>query len=223
MKLLIIDTETTGLSEEDAPIEVAGIFYLVGQGIISQVSTIVSSVIPNFAVQINKIQQELIDIGTNNQIITVLNDMANECDYVLAHNAQFDKQACAKIPGLNIHQKWVDSQYINFPNSQYCKTNGLHNLAIAHNVPVIDTHRALDDCRLLSKLLDTVANLEQEILLAAEPRVLVKSLEPYPATLTKQAGFRWNANTKTWAKHIKEKEIVDLPFQVKIIGTDIND
>ena len=45
---------------------------------------------------------------------------------------------------------------IIYPKSKYCNSNGLHNLAIAHGIPIISSHRALSDCQTLVNLLALV-------------------------------------------------------------------
>jgi hypothetical protein len=53
---------------------------------------------------------------------------------------------------------------------------------------------------------------------AARPKVLVKSLEEKPGTLSRKYGFRWNSIIPlSWAKYMPEEDIYLLPFKaVKI-------
>jgi hypothetical protein len=92
-----------------------------------------------------------------------------------------------------------------------------------HGIPIVDAHRALDDCRTLTRLLSLVPNLEEELKRASRPKVLVKSLEGKPGTLSKMHGFKWNSIIPySWAKYIPEEDIESLPFRVIKVSLEEN-
>ena len=124
------------------------------------------------------------------------------------------KSFANKLLGLKIPlSNWIDTQDIRYPKSKYCQGTSLNNLAIAHGIPIVDAHRALDDCRTLTKLLSLVPNLEEELKRASRPKVLVKSLEEKPGALSKMYGFKWNSIIPySWAKYMPEEDIESLPF-----------
>jgi DNA polymerase III epsilon subunit-like protein len=124
------------------------------------------------------------------------------------------KSFAKKIVGLEIPlSNGIDTQNIRYPKSKYCQGTSLNNLAIAHGIPIVDAHRTLDDCRTLTKLLSLVPNLEEEIKRASRPKVLVKSLEEKPGTLSKMHGFKWHSIIPySWAKYMPEQDISTLPF-----------
>jgi DNA polymerase III subunit epsilon len=220
MKILVIDTETTGLnSEKDHLIEIATILFSVThKSILMQVSTIISyknDTIINLAEPINKIPSQLLkEDFPYESVVEVINNMSNQSTYICAHNADFDQKFCQKILGLKISDSvWIDTQDLSYPNTKYYRGSSLNGLAIAHSIPVVDAHRALDDCRTLVKLLSTISDLEQELIKASRPKVLVKSLEDKPGTLSKAHRFKWNSIIPySWAKYMPEEDIKDLPF-----------
>ena len=119
---------------------------------------------------------------------------------------------CIHKIACNTHEK---NQDIIYPKSKYCNSNGLHNLAIAHGLPIISFHRALSDCQTLVNLLALVPDLKIQLAKASRPKVLVKSLEQKPGTLSRKHGFRWNSIIPlSWAKYMPEEDISLLPFKV---------
>jgi DNA polymerase-3 subunit epsilon len=226
MQILIVDTETTGIDRvNDHTIEIAAILWSVTyKSILLQVSTLIndSTIITNPAEPINKISPNLLKMVFPQQCaIELINQMSHSAKYICAHNADFDKNFCEKVIGLRISQKkWIDTQDIRYPNSEYSSGTSLTNLAIAHGIPIVDIHRALDDCKILIKLLSVVPNLEHELIRASRPKILVKSLEQSPGKLSKKNGFRWNSIIQNaWAKYMPEEDIKTLPFPVEKIFT----
>lgn len=219
MEILVIDTETTGLDpKNDYLIEIAAILWSVThKSILMQISTLISyrQSIVNPAEPINKISPTVLEGDFPYQLaLELINKMSCSASYICAHNADFDKEFCRKIVGLEIPiSGWIDTQDILYPKSRYCQGTSLNNLAITHGIPVVDTHRALDDCRTLIKLLSLVPNLKEELERASRPKVLVKSLEDKPGTLSKIHGFKWHSIIPSaWAKYMPEQDILSLPF-----------
>ncbi len=223
MNVLIVDTETTGLEESSLVIEVAAILYSVKtKSILSQVSSLINwENADNPAKGINKISTEMLREGAAQELaLEMIYQMSQNVQYILGHNIEFDKKQLHKIIGTGFgkNNTWVDTQDIIYPNSEYCKSTALANLAYAHSIPVIDCHRALDDCRTLVRLLTVVPELEAEIIKAARPKFLYRSLEPKPGTLSKQAGFRWNTLIQNaWAKKMSAEDATKLPFETVLI------
>lgn len=220
MEILVIDTETTGLDpKNDHLIEIAAILWSANyKDVLMQVSTLIghSQEIVNPAEPINKISTALLEENfPYNSALEMINQMSHSAKYICAHNADFDKEFCKKAIGLEIPlYNWIDTQDIRYPKSKYSQGTGLNNLAIVHGIPIVDAHRALDDCRTLIKLLSLVPNLEEELKKASQPKVLVKSLEEKPGTLSKMHGFKWHSIIPySWAKYMPEQDILNLPFR----------
>jgi DNA polymerase-3 subunit epsilon len=224
MKILILDTETTGLNfKTDYLLEIAAILWSVEQRCtLMQASTLIcyDPLIENTAEPINGIPKEALEFNFNYKHgLNIISQMASSATYICAHNAEFDKSFCQNVEGLEISMKnWIDTQDIIYPKSKFCNSNGLHNLAIAHGIPIISSHRALSDCKTLVNLLALVPDLKMQLEKAARPKVLVKSLEEKPGTLSRKYGFRWNSIIPlSWAKYMPEEDIYLLPFKaVKI-------
>lgn len=220
MNILIVDTETTGLNpQNDHLLEIAAILWSVEyRFILMQVSTLIyyEHLIDNPAEHINGIPSEVLGLKFNYKDgLTMLNQMASSATYICAHNAKFDKSFCQNVLGLELStENWVDTQDIMYPKSQYSKGTSLNNLAITHGIPIVDSHRALDDCKVLAKLLSLVTDLEMQLSKANRPKVLVRSLEERPGTLSKKYGFRWNSTIPlAWSKYMPEEDIELLPFK----------
>ncbi|MDB9314953.1 3'-5' exonuclease [Spirulina sp. CS-785/01] len=227
MEILVIDTETTGLDpESDNLIEIAAILWSLNyRSVLIQVSTLVKydREILNPAEPINKILPALLGKEFPYQsALELINKISCSAKYICAHNADFDKEFCKKAVGLKIPlSNWIDTQDIRYPKSKYCQGTSLNNLAIAHGIPIVDAHRALDDCRTLTKLLSIVPNLEEELKRASRPKILVKSLEEKPGTLSKMHGFKWHSIIPySWAKYMPEEDIVTLPFSAVKVFPD---
>ncbi len=179
----------------------------------------------NPAEPINKISPALLGKEFPYQsALDLINQVSHSAKYICAHNADFDKEFCKKVVGLKIPlSNWIDTQDIRYPNSKYCRGTSLNNLAIAHGIPIIEAHRALDDCKTLTKLLSLVPNLEEELKRASRPKVLVKSLEEKPGALSKMHGFKWHSIIPySWAKYMPEQDIGTLPFSVVKVFPDEN-
>ena len=227
MNILILDTETTGLNpKNDHLLEIAAILWSVKyRFILMQVSTLIcyEQSINNPAYPINGIPPEVLNLNFNyKQGLTTINQMALSATYICAHNAKFDKSFCKNVVGLDLPmENWIDTQDIIYPKSKYCKSTSLNSLAIAHGIPIVDSHRALDDCKVLTKLLSLVPDLEEQLSKANRPKVLVRSLEERPGTLSRQYGFRWNSVIPSaWSKYMPEEDIKLLPFKAVKIASE---
>ncbi len=220
MKILILDTETTGLNPKtDSLLEIAVILWSVEHRcILMQASTLIcyEPLIQNPAEPINGIPSRALEFTFNYKDgLKMVNQMSSSATYICAHNAEFDKSFCQNLEGLELPvDNWIDTQDIIYPKSQYCKGRSLNNLAITHDIPIVDSHRALDDCKLLAKLLALVPDLTMQLSNASRQKVLVKSLEEKPGILSRQYGFRWNLIIPSaWAKYMPEEDIKLLPFK----------
>jgi DNA polymerase-3 subunit epsilon len=225
MLVAIVDVETTGLNPEtDAVIEIAAILYSTEhRAILQQVSTLLP-VAANPAEEINGIPPELARMVADdlaNAALEVVFEMACKSAYLVAFNSDFDQQFCDKenlFGGLA--KPWADAAAIQYPRQS--TKRDLVNIALANGIPVVNAHRALDDCRLVADLLGKVPDLDYQLERAARPKVLVKAVAPFSENdMVKAAGFKWNRPDlipRAWAKRMPREDAEALPFAVEVLG-----
>lgn len=136
----------------------------------------------------------------------------------VAHNAAFDRQW---LPGLG--ERWIctyeDATWPRMPG----ETGSLVNIALAYGLGVSRAHRAIEDCLLLAAILGRVAEVEgglgDWLARAMEPKVEIIGAQPREQNqLAKDAGFRWHADRKIWARKVRESQaeafVAGLGFKV---------
>ena len=229
MKILIIDTETTGTNQTDSVCEIAATLYQVGEserttGAIASISTLMP-VVYNDAESINGICSELTLSSTKilEESIILLREMASIANYCVAFNAEFDAPLVNQIIG---QQRWIcamrDMDW-GYPNLNAYGAFKLIDLALWLGIGVSTVHRAGDDVRLLVECLNRRRSglpkmLEMAIARSQSPIIELKALVNYDnRELAKQAGFSWDGSRKSWIKKIKECDVetftADLEFK----------
>ena len=208
-KLLIIDTETTGLKRSDGSvaIEVGAILYSIPYRAPLQSVSFLIPTDKNPAMHVNGIDPGL---TTCEQPwlsgLAFFQEMASVADVAVAHNASFDRKwfGVGQLP--SIHLDWLctfeDFDWGNLPG------RSLRDLALAHGIAVTpDVHRALPDCQLLASILSKREDLEELIDKARMPRSTYRALVSFNnKDEAKSRGFRWNASRKQWLKRLTETE-----------------
>ena len=218
--LLILDTETTGLSpEEHHCIEVGAVlFHVPGRSVLTQVSFLLPCQ-SNPASHVNGIDAALSRFPQPwPQALACFEAMVESCDAVLAHNAAFDRQWFGRAPLPVIPRRWICSmEDLAWPAERHLRaTPSVRDLALAYGVPVWAAHRALTDCIYLAQVLERCDDLEALLVAALEPRQLYRAEVAYAdRQLAKDAGFRWNDPVpRAWTRRLSRREADALPFQV---------
>ena len=234
-RVLIVDTETTGMEPANAQvIEVGAILYSVAhQTTIQQVSTLLPAD-NNPAERVNRIKPEALSklepSLTKLGMDTILT-MAKKAELVVAHNAQFDRKWFG-VQGSNGHLlpnlidangkllEWVCTCHdFEWPR-QTASGQSLVTLALAHDIAVYANHRALIDCQLLAMLFDRMDNLQAMFKKALRPKAHFVAIVDYARKdLAKQHGFKWNSQGKIWERTMAIEDANNLPFQVKQINS----
>jgi len=219
-RCLIIDTETSGLEESAAVIEVGAILYSVtNRCSIQELSTLLPAE-TNEAESINRIKpsalQELIDVGAG-YLLESLYTMSKKADVYVAHNAEFDRKKIQNnptfVPIANL--PWVDTMDMKWPQATR-EQGSLINLALDHGIGVASAHRALTDCRLIASLFDRMEDLQGMFAIAMRPKGVFQALVSYDdREQAKQAGFKWDGTAKTWTRRMAIEDATALTFKVR--------
>lgn len=225
-QLLILDTETTGLSPEQGQcIEVGAVLFdVASRSVLMQVSFLLPCD-ANPAQHVNGIPAAVSRLSQPwRSGLACFEAMVAGADAVLAHNAGFDRQwfGNGELPALS--KPWICSmEDIRWPAERQLRaTPSVRDLALAYGVPVWEAHRALTDCIYLVQVFQRCHDLEALLRAALEPRRLVRARLSYDQRqLAKDAGFRWNEPVpRAWSRRLSEREIAALPFPVDPVEAD---
>ena len=219
-RLLIVDTETTGLSPAKGRcIEVGAVlFHVPSRAVLSQVSFLLPCS-SNPAQRVNGIAAEVTRLEQpREQSLACLEAMATAAEVLVAHNAAFDRQWFGREELPDLERPWLCSmEDIRWPAERHLRaTPSVRDLALAYGVPVWAAHRALTDCIYIAQVFEREEQLETLLQQALLPRKLYRARLPYDQRhLAKEAGFRWNEAVQgAWSKRLTEDERDLLPFEV---------
>ncbi|WP_416233148.1 3'-5' exonuclease [Cyanobium gracile] len=225
--LLILDTETTGLSTlQGQCIEVGAIlFHVPHRAVLTQVSFLLPCP-ANAAEAINGIPAAVTRLEQPRQeALACFLAMAAACDALVAHNAAFDRQWFGLGPLPSLDRPWICSmEDIRWPAERQLRSSpSVRDLALAYGVPVWAAHRALTDCIYLAQVFERCDDLEALLLGALEPRSLYRAELPYAERhRAREAGFRWNeAVPRAWSRRLSRREAEGLPFPVQLVADPI--
>ena len=168
--ILILDTETTGLdNENDDCLEVGSILFNVkSRSVLAQQSFLLPVEINN-AEKINNIPAEITRLPQPlSEAIKYFESLVRVSDVIVAHNAEFDMKwfGLNKLP--QIEKQWICSMDdITWPADRQLKTRpSVRDLALAYGVPVWNAHRALTDCIYLAEVFKRCSELEKLLIRA---------------------------------------------------------
>jgi DNA polymerase-3 subunit epsilon len=221
--LLIIDTETTGLSAAEGQcIEVGAVlFHVPHRAVLTQVSFLMPCP-SNGAEGINGIPAAVTRLEQPWQdALACFRAMVAAADALVAHNAAFDRQwfGLGALPVLT--KPWICSmEDIRWPaDRQLRSAPSVRDLALAYGVPVWAAHRALTDCIYLAQVFERCSDLEERLQAAQEPRTLYRAQLSYAERhRAKAAGFRWNDPVpRAWSRRLSRREVEALPFPVEVV------
>ena len=223
-KVLILDTETTGLDENKHEIIEIGciLFHVSSKSVLSQVSFLFA-VTSNEAEHVNGIPAQVTNVFQPwEDGLNFFMKLVDCSDLIVAHNVEFDRKWFGKGRLPKLEKKWICSlEDINWSFQQNLKIRpSVTDLALSFSIPVWSLHRALSDCFYISEVFKKCENLEELLLKATEPRFLYKALVSYDERfLAKEAGFRWNSPIQgAWTKKLTAEEAIKLDFKVQIIN-----
>lgn len=224
----ILDTETTGLDhEKDEIIEIAirkWIYHRKDHYLIkpveeySELNEPVKNEISDAITEITGITKE--DVRGKKINWTIVSRFISESDFVLAHNAGFDRPMIESVPEVSetsSSKVWtcslaqVDWARLGFLSSKQELLSIFHGFHYAG-------HRALTDIDALANILLQGDYLKEILLNAKTKQVRIDCLQaPFDSKdLLKANNFSWNASSKFWTRLVSESDLDEM----KVFLTD---
>lgn len=225
--ILIVDTETTGLDPNNGGqvLEIGAIlFNIPTRTIMHMVSTLFYAE-ENPAYEINRIDVEAtkkVKLYLSELSVSLICNLIPNVDAIVAHNAKFDRKWIKTIPylgELSERAKWICTKDdVVWPLRKGTPLNLVH-ICCDLGVPIITNHRALDDCLLLCKAIDSIDDIDYLLTESGKGRFLYEAHVSYDdRQLAKDHGFNWDADKRGWFGLMKPDDIKSLPFVVNAVN-----
>lgn len=223
--ITILDVETTGLdTQTDKLIEIAAIFYHVPtRSIISKLSFLLPGINSNPVYEINKISEQTlksVPFELEWSCAQLLLPVLSSSTALVAHNAEFDKKWLETYGSDGIKEvinqrRWICTKKdVKWPLHKSVPLN-LISIAANLGVPITSVHRAMSDCDILLKAIETQPDIESFLNLSGKGRKLYHAVIGYEnRKIAKDAGFQWDNVKKVWFAYLAEDEISQLLFPV---------
>lgn len=237
MKILIVDTETTGLDASAEVCELAATLCVLGKdtnelpyfGAISSISTVASFIGENNAFEINRINPNVAREAWmfSPDMIDVMVYLAHRADYIVSFVAEFDKPHWAKYVS---EIPWICAQTDFDWGYKFKERFKLVDLALWLGIGVSFSHRAGDDVRLLVECFNRIDKLQERFDRAIErsrsPWVELQAFVSFQdKELAKNANFGWDKQQKKWLKKVKECDreafVAGLNFEVGVANEPV--
>lgn len=231
MKLLVLDCETTGLlvpgaAQQPSLIEIAAQLYCTeSDTVLATIQYILPGDGSNAAEGINHIPIAALEKVKEIPLVTeaarnTFKMGYTQSDYIVAHNAEFDRTFIQRdFPDLPV-KPWICSfRDLTFPRQG--RSQRLAHLAVDHDIPVIDAHRALGDVSLLVSLLKTFKRRGELAEKIEAVRNMRENGHYYIArgyttkdtqTRLKDCGFKWDFRLKTFGKWCLPEEAKSITY-----------
>lgn len=229
MLILGLDTETTGLDcTKDKIIELGAVLWdTETKAPIEIYSTLViqdnmGDELPAEIIEITGITlQMILQHGEPApSVFAKLQELEKKAEYVLAHNAPFDKsfydEQYKKLNYQTTYQRpWIDTQR-DLPLPAKITTRKLTYLAAEHGFINPFAHRALFDVLTMLKLISCY-NFATIVKLSKEPNITIRAIvcppwedEGKQTGLAKELGYRWEGTRKLWVKEVKQSQATEV-------------
>lgn len=230
MKVLGLDFETTGLNAtSDRVIEIGAVVWDTDrqQPVALQSDLVLPDPFPGLIEEIVKItgiqEEDLKTFGIDGNVaFEKLLSLVAECDYIVAHNAEFDRSFYRQeLMNYGLSEEgetpWIDT-VTDIPYSSDIVTRKLTYLAAEHGFVNTYAHRAVFDTLTMLSLLNRY-DLAEVVERSKSPSVTVTSHVTFEEKdKAKNMGFRWDAPNKKWIKTMKlcDVENTDFPFKFSV-------
>lgn len=214
---VILDLETTGVDpEKDQIVEVGIIEFLVSRDANGALQAELATCYSGLEDPGRPLPSEVANLtGLTDKVLagrkidwTLVRSLTDRASVVIAHNAQFDRSFLERRPelaGSRLH--WACSvKHINWQTHGF-RTRALNYLAADHGFVNPFAHRALFDCATTFRLITPY--LEELIRRSYLREFLVSAVGAAFETkdILRARGYRWNAESRVWAKLILEDEL----------------
>lgn len=232
MLWLGLDFETTGLDPKECTVtEIGAVLWDTELGLPVKMLNVLLNYdveIPEFITGLTGITKPMLDKYGEVPHLgwAQLGDLVKECDYIMAHNAPFDKSfydAAKEAYGGSSEEvpfpekPWIDTSK-DVPYREDIKTRKLVYLAAEHDFLNPFAHRAVFDVLTMLKVVSeydpiTVVNW------AKSPTKTIRAVVTFDDKhLAKERGYRWNKDKKWWVKEVKEFQLetekAESPFEI---------
>lgn len=235
MRVLLVDTETTGLDPaKDRVIEVAAMLFETQCASAIESFACLIKHDSNAAESINRIPVSLLqEHGLSPEDVwRRFVQLAEDAECLIAHRSDFDRAFVVRAigdvqalepgycDGWSPDQPWVCSKTsLRWPGGR--KGDHLAHLALSLGLGVASAHRAATDvdtiARCLARAAELGMDLEAEIRRGMRPTVRVVALVSYEQRdIAKQAGFLWDDKRREWYRAMLEEDIAALSFRTAV-------
>ena len=157
MYILIVDTETTGLTRQDQIVEFAGLLVQkVGSRLceVEQYQGLREPDCPMHPMAMAAHGLSEYELSGQQLDLMKMQNMFSRCDMVVAHNASFDRRFIEPVLPVSSECTWVCScRGINW-KAHGMKNGRLQELIRHHGIDPGRAHRAMSDVVALKKLLE---------------------------------------------------------------------
>jgi DNA polymerase-3 subunit epsilon len=226
MRVLIVDTETTGLNPEAGAvcIEVAAMVYDTKHGPIESFASLIRCD-HNEAERINRIPVgALVEAPEAARVWERVQEIWETCEAFVAHRAEFDRKfvtpgmkSISSHPGID-SAVWICTKVdVDWPGGH--RGDHLVHLALAYGLGVASAHRAMTDVDHIARIFTRVAetnDLEALLRRAMRPKKRFVALVSYDQRgLAKNAGFFWSEARREWYREMPPEDAAALSFRVK--------
>jgi DNA polymerase-3 subunit epsilon len=220
--ILILDTETTGVDpKKDVMIEAGAVLWSVERRSIVECFSGLMQAASNSAESINGIPVPLVQAASGEVTTQAIRSMVDRADAVAAHSADFDRSFLATRCQV-AERDWICT-IEDFAWPKPSPSKSLTALALAHGCAVVAAHRAINDCLLLARCFESIADigerLEAALVHSRLPKAEIHSLAPFDLKdLVKEHGFHWDPARKVWHRTMAIADAGKLPFATRVVS-----
>ena len=220
--VLIVDCETTGLDrEKDRVIEIGYVLWSVEHRTMLEVYSGLLYAPENPAEHINSIPAAALANGDAEPWLRT-GRAAATADAFVAHQADFDRAFAAQhIAAFDsgAAKPWICTRE-DFKWPKAGAGASLIATALAHGCAVVAAHRAVNDCLLLARLLESIPDVTERLDAALEhallPKVRLVSLAPFEEKDGgKDNGVKGDPKRRGWGRVMAAEDSKTLPFRTR--------